>query len=425
MTSELVFTESKLKYCVKVKISDGPHETPSFLETGIPFLSVDGIQNGEIVLEKCRFISEEDHKKYNKKIKVEENDLLMGKAASIGKIARVKFNRPISVWSPLAVIKCNTDIINPIFLEYFLKSDFIQNQIQILATSNTQKNISMRDIERIKILYPNLSEQNIISRYLDNKTQKIDLLIEKIEKKIELLKEQKTTLINQFVTRGLHPKVEMKDSRVEWLGFIPKHWKVLKFKYITELITCGYASTPEYVDNGIMFLSAQNIKNGSLNLSKFRNIRNDLHALLSRKNKIEKGDLLQVRVGATIGETCIVDIDNSFSIYVSLSHIKLKKLVNNQYIKFLCNCSRFRESSTVEMKQGGGVPNLNVSDLERYKIPIPPKTEQEEISNYLKDKIDNFNKIIEKLKIKKNLLEEYRQSLISSLVTGEIRITEA
>ena len=76
----------------------------------------------------------------------------------------------------------------------------------------------------------------MISRYLDKKTEQIDLLVEKIHKKIELLKEQRTSLINQCVTKGLNPNVEMKDSGVEWIGDIPSHWDVKKGKYILSIL---------------------------------------------------------------------------------------------------------------------------------------------------------------------------------------------
>lgn len=317
-------------------------------------------------------------------------------------------------------------LINNRYFHYLLRSEEYRQIYESLSygVRVSQWELRFNDFKVIPALYPKIEEQKLISNYLDKKTHQINQLIDITNKKVELLKEYKSALINKYVIKGLNPIFNLKDSGVKWIGEIPNNWRVLKFKHITELITCGHASTPEYVDDGIMFLSAQNVKNGSLDLSKFRKIKHELHSQLSRRNKITKGDLLQVRVGATIGETCIVDISDNFSIYVSLSLIKLNNIVHNNYIKFLCNCSRFREFSRIEMKQGGGVPNLNVSDLERYKIPVPPKSEQEEISKFLQEKTDKIDEIIKKLNIKKSHLNEYRQSLISYVVTGKIRITE-
>ena len=92
-------------------------------------------------------------------------------------------------------------------------------------------------MSEFEIPVPQIKEQKIISRYLDKKITQINSLVEKIQKKIKLLKELKTSLINQCVTKGLDPNVEMKDSGVVWIGEIPKHWKVKKFSYISTLET--------------------------------------------------------------------------------------------------------------------------------------------------------------------------------------------
>ena len=391
-------------------------------------LKTKSLYDNQVRYKESDSISKETYDQERKSI-LKKNDLLIAIVGS-GSIGKVNlFNPPNEnikyIYSrSLGCIRLKS-FINEEYIKYFFHSIQGKNLIDLgIKGSTGQEVVQTSYLSDLRIPIPFLLEQKLISQYLDKKTTQIDSLVEKTEKKIELLNEQKTALINQYLIKGIDTNVEMKDSGVEWIGKIPKHWKVLKFKYVTELITCGHASTPEYVEDGIMFLSAQNVKNGSLDLSKFRKIKNELHSQLSKRNKINRGDLLQVRVGATIGETCIINISDDFSIYVSLSHIKLNYLVHNNYIKFLCNCSRFREFSRIEMKQGGGVPNLNVSDLERYKIPIPPKSEQEKISNFLQEKTDKIDEIIKKLDIKKNHLNEYRQSLISSVVTGKIRITE-
>ena len=82
---------------------------------------------------------------------------------------------------------------------------------------------------------PSANEQHLISQYLDKKTEQIDQLVEKTQKKIDLLKEQRTSLINHYVTKGLDPNVEMKDSGVEWIGEIPSHWELIRLKYLVSL----------------------------------------------------------------------------------------------------------------------------------------------------------------------------------------------
>ncbi|MAE76451.1 MAG: hypothetical protein CMJ85_06260 [Planctomycetes bacterium] len=94
----------RLKTLLAVPVTDGPHSTPDFLSEGIPFLSVDGIQNGELVFENCRYVSPKDHAEFKRKTAPRRGDILLGKAASTGKIARVKVDFEFSIWSPLALI---------------------------------------------------------------------------------------------------------------------------------------------------------------------------------------------------------------------------------------------------------------------------------------------------------------------------------
>ncbi|WP_046759153.1 restriction endonuclease subunit S [Kordia jejudonensis] len=189
----------RLKDILRKKITDGPHETPEFTKEGYPFMSVDGIQDGELTFEGCRFISENDFKKYSKKVVIERNDLFMGKAASTGKIARVKVDFPFTVWSPIAVIKV-LKTINSTFMEYFFKSEKVQVQIDFLCTHNTQKNIAMKDIPKIMLVLPPFKEQQQIADYLDAKTATIDKIVKNIETQIATLKELRKTLINEVVT---------------------------------------------------------------------------------------------------------------------------------------------------------------------------------------------------------------------------------
>lgn len=211
-----------------------------------------------------------------------------------------------------------------------------------------------------------------------------------------------------------------KDSGVEWIGEIPISWNKIKFSYVTKLMTCGHAATPEYVeDGGVPFLSAQNIKNEKIDLNVLKHVTDELHDSLIKNKKVEKGDLLQVRVGGadTIGQTAIVDLDFDFSIYVSLAHIKLNELAFNGYVKHLCNSVEFKEYCGVLMKKGAGVANLNVSDVASMKIPLPNFEEQTIIANYLDHKTTQIDHLIVKKEQFIQLLEEERVAVINQAVT--------
>lgn len=219
----------------------------------------------------------------------------------------------------------------------------------------------------------------------------------------------------------MKPYEKYKDSGVEWIGDIPEHWKVIKFKYVTNLMTCGHAATPEYVDEyeGVPFISAQNIKEEKITFTPLKFIKKELHETLLRNNKVERGDILQARVGgvSNIGQTAIYESDLEVSIYVSLSHIKLNRLVVNSYIKYLCNSQLYKLHTWSLMKKGGGVANFNVSDQEKIKIPLPILQEQTAIAKYLDHQTAIIDELIEKKTKQIALLKEKRQAIINETVT--------
>lgn len=190
----------RVKHLLTRPISDGPHETPDFLDQGIPFLSVDGIQDGELVFEGCRYVSREDHLRYSKKIYPLKGDVLMGKAASTGKIALVRTEREFNVWSPLAVLRPNISLVSGDWLTWALKSTAAQVQIDLACTFNTQKNIAMSDIGDLEVPVPSLEDQSRLVGTLDGFSNRAREVEKEISAAIELATERRAALISATVT---------------------------------------------------------------------------------------------------------------------------------------------------------------------------------------------------------------------------------
>jgi|APSaa5957512535_1039671.scaffolds.fasta_scaffold01567_12 type I restriction enzyme, S subunit len=188
-----------LKHFIKISICDGPHTTPEFVKDGIPFLSVDSIQDDKLFLENPRYISKEDHIKFSKKCKPMKNDILLGKAASVGKVAIVETDIEFNIWSPLAVIRLKNKHI-PKFYYYFMRSNFFQDQIMLNVNFNTQGNIGMDDISNLQIVDIPNEEQKQIVDYLEKIVPKIDVLISNLEKQILKLQEYYQLIISKSVT---------------------------------------------------------------------------------------------------------------------------------------------------------------------------------------------------------------------------------
>ena len=203
------------------------------------------------------------------------------------------------------------------------------------------------------------------------------------------------------------------------IGYIPLDWEVKKFKDITDILRCGLASTPKYVEDGVPFLSAQNVKNGKLNLDKYKCISNELHEKLTKNTKPQKNDILMTRVG-NVGDAAIVDIDWEFSVYVSLTHIRMKEGYDSQFFTQLLNSSFIKRRSLQTQYKGGGVANLNVKVVEEFDMPIPPLKEQQKIAEIL----SSVDATIEKTEQVIAKTEEVKKGLMQQLLTKGISHTE-
>jgi len=202
-------------------------------------------------------------------------------------------------------------------------------------------------------------------------------------------------------------------------GVLPEEWESKQFTEVTDLITCGIAATPQYVpeSKGFPFLSSTNVKDGKIIWKNYKFISENLHSQLYKNNPPKKNDVLYSRVG-TIGEAAVVDVDFEFSIYVSLTLIKPKKILDSHYLMHLLNSAPYKSRAKEQVYLGGGVGNLNVDVVRRYPIPIPSIHEQQKISSALLD-ISNLISNLDQLIAKKR---DIQQATMQQLLTGQRRL---
>lgn len=413
----------RLKHVISEPITDGPHETPDFLTDGVPFLSVDGIQEGELVFEGCRFISEPAHRVYSKKCAPRRDDILLGKAASTGKIARVKVDFEFSVWSPLALIRPDTRTVWPSFLEYALKASATQAQIDILCTESTQKNISMEDIPNLQVFLPSLREQRDIAAFLDRETARIDALVAKKERLIELLEEKRTALITRAVTKGLDPTVPMKDSGVEWLGEIPAHWEVPR---LGMLATIGNGSTPAredgryWLDGSYPWLTSALIN---------KEVISDAHEFVTdvalrecHLPRVLPGSVLVAITGEgqTRGRVAFLKIESTISQHLAYIAPNGSRLA----AEFLARVLQARYQWLRFASSGAGSTRaaLTCNFLKTVQIALPPISEQNAIAALIGGEVVRSGDLIAKVREAVDRLSDLRTAVISAAVTGRIDV---
>ena len=268
------------------------------------------------------------------------------------------------------------------------------------------------------------------------KTEQIDRLVEKIQKKIDLLKEQRTSLINQCVTKGLDPNVEMKDSGVEWIGEIPKGWKIIKLRtlVLTDQLEFqdgnhgeDHPNPDEFQTTGVPFIKPRDIQDGKVKWEFCDRLP------IERSNNFrvgfsKNGDTLLVNRGGSIGKVCFVnDYQDDYSFFVinpQVTYVRGKDNLVSKYLYYVCLSDILRCGIDLILGHGSTFPFLGLSNMGDFRMVLPTDKEQERISDYLDGKISKIDRIVDIETNRIDLLKEYRQSIISSVVTGKIRVTE-
>ncbi|WP_321404475.1 restriction endonuclease subunit S [Maridesulfovibrio sp.] len=288
-----------------------------------------------------------------------------------------------------------------------------------------RQSMKFADLRRMPILCPPFEEQAQIAAFLDHETAKIDRLIEKQEKLIELLKEKRQAVISHAVTKGLDPDVEMKDSGVEWLGEIPAHWEVKRLKQISSSMKAGpFGSSlikDNYTKTGIKVYGQEQVIADDFSIGDYY-ISNEKFLEMTQY-AVFTGDILISCVGS-FGKIAIVP-DNAERGITNPRLIKIT-LVNSIIPVFFKRLLRskvtFEQMSL--MSRGGTMDVINIGILSELILPIPSKAEQIEINNFLNIETTRIDKTVRLAQKQITLLKERRTALISAAVTGKIDVRD-
>lgn len=194
-----------LKRAVSTRITDGPHETPEFVAAGIDFLSAEAMVDGRLDSERRRgYISREAHETYCRKLRPQRDDIFMCKSgATTGKVAIVETDEEFSVWSPLALVRVDPQRALPRFMYAVLQARYVQRQVQDTWSYGTQPNLSMAAMERIVVALPPVAEQADVLVVLEKQLHSLRQAVVSAQEGIDLLREYRTRLIADVVTRKL------------------------------------------------------------------------------------------------------------------------------------------------------------------------------------------------------------------------------
>lgn len=313
------------------------------------------------------------------------------------------------------------------YIQYLLCSEAFTSTVKIFLKSvtNSHQRISPETFVSQNIPLPPLPEQKAIADYLDKACKRIDEIIDIKQKQLEKIEGYLGRKIDEIILRGIKdfPK---KDSRKDFIGEIPSHYKVHKLKHITKQITDGAHFTPNYLDrpseDSIPFLRVTDVQIKEIKLKSVKYIDIEEHNELIKRCKPKKGDLLLSKNG-TIGITKIVDWDWEFSIFVSLALIKPDRLIDVEYLNYY-----FKSDIMAYQLHHGSkqitVTNLHLDKIREFYIVTPPIKEQQQIVEKIKLIEHKVNSTKDNINNQITTLQAYRKSLIHECVTGKKQIWE-
>lgn len=312
------------------------------------------------------------------------------------------------------------------FRKYFCNSHEVLFQFSRLCKGTTRQILGRDDFKGVQVVLPPEDEQKSIADFLDRKTAQIDDLIAKKERMIELLKEERTAIINQAVTKGLDPNVEKKDSGIDWLDNVPKHWEIKKLKFNAfvqfsnvnkkseegeiAVRLCNYVDVyyNDFITPELDFMEA------TASIEEIRKFQLRVEDVIVTKDSEEWDDI-------AIPAYVVSEIPNLICGY----HLALirpdQRLIRGKYLFWLLSANSINYQYIIE---ASGVTRYGLGNyaLSNSMILIPPRGEQDKIADFLDHKTAQIDAQVMREQKSIEYLREYRISLISEVVTGKIDV---
>ena len=388
----------------------------TYLEQGIPLFRSQNVYDNGFLMDDIAYISEEVDESMSG-TRVKPGDVLLNiTGASIGRCFYTSdsFERG-NVNQHVCIIRPKRNITSPSFLHYCIISNEGQEQINLSQTGANREGLSVEDIKGFSFDIPSLSVQQKIVDYLDEKTSDIDTQVELLEKKKDAYTRLKKAMINRAVTRGLDENVKLKDSGVEWIGMIPEHWEVKRFKDVFRKYSTGFTPESKNLDNfsdneeftwvTIADMTTRVVGISSLNLSE-KAIKDNLPELTI------KGSLM-FSFKLTIGKTAFAEKD----LYTNEAIVSIPPHRNVDLVYFYYTVPMICMNNATENIYGAKM--LNQKIIANMIFALPPYEEQQSIAAYLDEKCTKIDAAIANIDKQTDALKRLKRSLINEVITGQ------
>ena len=296
------------------------------------------------------------------------------------------------------------------FICYLTQCLGYQRAVEDISNGTTMKRVSRVKLGNISLPLPRIDLQNKIADYLDTQCSEIDATAEDIQKEISLLEDYKKSVITEAVTKGLNPDAEMKDSGIEWIGEIPKHWKVIRFKYIaivkSNLVApIRYMNYPQIAPDVI-----------EKNTGKIISHRSVEEANVDSWNHLfYKGQILYSKIRPVLNKVVIAQYDGLCS--ADMYPISAKE--NVRFLQYIMLSAFFVKQVDLVTRDRIKMPKINQDELGNILLVWTSKEEQQQIADFLDSKCSEIDSLIADKKRQLDILADYKKSLIYEYVTGK------
>lgn len=408
---------------VIANIKDGTHGTHARVENGELLLSAKNVFNSGIVIgENESYIPVKDYEEITRNGFPKKGDILVTCVGTIGRSFVYPFDKSLAFQRSVSFMRLNNKGY-PQFYKYFIDSKAYQSQLESLVKSSAQGGIYMGDLINTVVINCPIVEQVKIANFLDHETARIDTLIAKQEKLIELLKEKRQAVISHAVTKGLNPNVAMKNSGVEWMGETPIHWQATYVGIVSDVIDPQPDHrAPAISENGegFPYIGIRDVnKDGTLNFETARPVEESAVRKQEHSFTIEPHNIIFCKVG-TLGLPRKIIPHGRCALSATLVLIKAKK-INSQFLLYALD-SDCIISQTNFLATGSTRAALGIQQIRKFRIPLPSVSDQLAISSFLDHQVAQIDTLIIKAQSAIQLMQERRTALISAAVTGKIDV---
>lgn len=416
---------SRVKYLATEKDSlfiDGDWiESDVIVESGIRYLTTGNVGPGYYKEQGSGYISEETFKKLNC-LKVLPNDLMISRLNEpIGRACIVPNTEPYYVVAVDNVILRPDSKYDKKYIMYCMNTDGYAEAGKEAARGATMQRVSRTLLGSFFVPIAPLSEQKLITDFLDEKVKQINDILSDLNKQVEVLNMYRKSLITEAVTKGLNPDAKMKSSGINWIGDIPTGWHIKPIKYFADFYNGdrgeNYPLNSELVNEGIPFINAGDIVNGIISYENMSYITKEKYKLMGGV-KLKDNDMVYCLRGS-IGKNALVHIDEG-TVNSCMVGIRCKDY-NPQYF-YYCMNSFIEENWRNILSSGSVQAQMGAETIKLFKFPVPKITEQQEIVNYLDQKCAEIDSVIADKQKQIEKIEKYKKSLIYEYVTGKKRV---